>query len=139
MPHGDTHSALANGVFLFGDAGGLGGEFGVELGEGLPLFGEIVFVEDGFDGALRNAGFAVDAFFGVDVEHLLPFVEALNRANGDAIGVLATKAGLGNDVGHWEKPFSTLRGEGKSGYKNGWMATMFGEVSVETSRYCRRT
>jgi hypothetical protein len=36
----------------------------------------------------------------VDVEHLVPFVEAFDRANDHAIGVLAAEAGLANDVRH---------------------------------------
>jgi hypothetical protein len=46
----------------------------------------------------------------MDVEHLLPFVEALDRANHDAVGVFASEARFGNDVSHrdtspyWHRP-----------------------------------
>jgi hypothetical protein len=36
----------------------------------------------------------------MDVEHPLPFIEALDRADYHAIGVLAVVAGLANYVGH---------------------------------------
>jgi hypothetical protein len=57
-------------------------------------------VEDGFDRAFRNTRFAVDAFFRVNVEHLLPFVEALYRANDYTISVLAGETRFANDVRH---------------------------------------
>ena len=60
----------------------------------LPFFGDVVFVEDRFDRAFRHARFAVDAFVRMDVQNLLPFVEAFDRANHDAIGVLAAEARL---------------------------------------------
>src|SRR5262249_28193958 len=78
----------------------LGRLLGVERRELLPLVGQVVFVEDGFDGALGDAGLAVDAFLRVDVEHLRPFVEAVDRAYDHAIGVFAVEAGLGDDVSH---------------------------------------
>ena len=43
-------------------------------------FGDVVFVEDRLDRADRLAGAAVNAFVGVDVEHPLTFVDAVNRA-----------------------------------------------------------
>jgi hypothetical protein len=36
----------------------------------------------------------------MDVEHLLPFIEALDRANDDTVGVFAPEAGLANHVSH---------------------------------------
>jgi len=57
-------------------------------------------MEDRFDRALRDARFAIDAFFGVNVEDLIPFIETLDRADDDAVGVFATEARFGNDVGH---------------------------------------
>ena len=86
--------------FLFGDDGTLGGHFGVELDEGLLVFGHVVLVKDGFDGTFGDAGFAVDALIRMDVENLLAFIEALDRANNYAVGVLAAEAGLANNVGH---------------------------------------
>ena len=57
-------------------------------------------MENGFYGAFCDAGFAVNALIGVNVEHFVPFVETLNGANDDAIGISASYARLGNDVGH---------------------------------------
>lgn len=73
---------------------------GVEFDVALPLFRNVVFVKDCFDGAFRNARFAIDTLFGVDVEHLISLVEALYGANDDAIGVFASRARLGNNVSH---------------------------------------
>ncbi len=48
-----------------------------------------------------NTGFAIDALFGVDVQHLGPFVEALDRANNYAQSVItAAIAGLSHYVSH---------------------------------------
>jgi hypothetical protein len=57
-------------------------------------------VEDGGNGTLWHAGFAVNAFIRIDEEHLRAFVETVNRTNHDTIGVLAVKARLGDDVSH---------------------------------------
>jgi len=73
---------------------------GVELDIALPLVRDVVLVEDGFNGAFGNACFAINTLFGVDVEHLIAFVEALYWANDDAIGVFASRARLGNNVSH---------------------------------------
>src|SRR5262249_40413627 len=77
-----------------------GGALGVEGGEAGPLGRHVGLGEDGLDGALRHARLAVDAVGRVDVEHLLVLVEALHRADRDAVGVLAVVAGLADGVGH---------------------------------------
>jgi len=72
--------------------------FGVELE---PLFKARLRV--GFDRLRRALGLAhpaIDAFIGVDHEHILAFVEAIDRANLDAIHVLALNAIFRNDIGH---------------------------------------
>jgi hypothetical protein len=67
-------------------------------------------MENSFHGTLWNACLAVNALVRVNVEHFVAFVEALYRANNNAIGVLATKARLGNDMSHDENPSSQLSG-----------------------------
>ena len=57
-------------------------------------------MEDCLNRTLRNAGLTVDALVGVDVDHLVPLVEALDGAHHDAVGVLAGKTGFGDDMGH---------------------------------------
>jgi hypothetical protein len=57
-------------------------------------------VKDGFDGALWDAGFAVDAFVRVDVEDFFAFIKTFHRANHDTISVLAAEARFANDVRH---------------------------------------
>jgi hypothetical protein len=57
-------------------------------------------MEDCFNGTLGNASFAVNALVRMNVQNLLTLIEALNRANHDAIGVLAAEARLTDDVSH---------------------------------------
>ena len=45
-----------------------------------PLFRHVIFVVDRIDRAHRFAGTAVDAFVGVDVEHPVTLVNAVDRA-----------------------------------------------------------
>jgi len=44
--------------------------FGVDFDVFVPFFGEVFFGEDGLNGAFVDAEAAVDAGFGIDVEHL---------------------------------------------------------------------
>ena len=64
-----------------------------------PLIETMLAVRlDGVDWALRLADPAVDALVGVDDEHVLALVEAVDRAHRDAIGGLALDALLIDDV-----------------------------------------
>src|SRR5690606_11300261 len=65
-----------------------------------PLFGQVVFVVDGLDGADRLARTAVDALVGVDVEHAVALVDAVDGALVDTGAVFDIHAGKGDDVGH---------------------------------------
>ena len=47
-------------------------------------------MEDCFNGSLGNACFAIDAFFWVNVKHLIAFIEAFYGANDYAICVFAS-------------------------------------------------
>src|SRR4029078_5618695 len=55
---------------------------------------------DGIHRAFRFTDPAIDAFVGVDDQHVLAFVEAVDRADLDAIHILAADAGLGHHVSH---------------------------------------
>ena len=70
------------------------------MGQTLQSQPQVVFVEDGFDGALGDASFTVYAFVRMDVQHRLPLVEAFDRANDNAISIFTVETGFGNDVGH---------------------------------------
>ena len=76
------------------------GKLSVQFRVASPFFREIVLVEDGFNWTLGNARFAVDAFFRVDDQNRFTFIEALDRANHDAVCVFAVEAWFGNDVCH---------------------------------------
>ena len=55
----------------------------IEFDEALPLVRHVILVEDRFGGAFLDAGSAVDAFIGVDVDHGFVFarVKTLDGAN----------------------------------------------------------
>jgi hypothetical protein len=60
------------------DDGELQGFLPVQRGEFLPFVGQVVFMEDGLDGALGDASLTIDALLGMDVQNLRPFL-ALQR------------------------------------------------------------
>jgi hypothetical protein len=78
----------------------MGSAFEVDLDPLVKVLRELCLVEDRFDGALRDAGAAVDALFGIDVEHLGVSMEAIDRANCDAVGETALAAVVGYHEGH---------------------------------------
>src|SRR5581483_2623145 len=87
-------------IFLIRDGRASARHFGVDLDE-VQLIPRQVYVSvDRIDGAFWNAHGAVDAFVGVDDQHVRPLFEAIHRADVDAVGVFALDAGFGNDVGH---------------------------------------
>jgi hypothetical protein len=55
---------------------------------------------DSVDWALRLSDAAIDALVGMDDEHIVALIEAVDRANFDAIGVFALDANFSDDVGH---------------------------------------
>src|SRR5688572_21496390 len=75
-------------------------ELGVELQELLLAGRHVVLRADRFDGALGLAQRAIDALLGIDDEHVRPFVEAIDGAHLDAVGVLALDTGFRDDEGH---------------------------------------
>src|SRR5215207_4225414 len=79
-------------------------ELGVGLGVVLPLLGDVVLVEDRLDRADRLTGSAVDALVGVDVEHPLALVDAVDRTLLDTRQVLQIDAGLRDGVCHERCP-----------------------------------
>jgi hypothetical protein len=91
---------IGQGWLLLGDNLRLWSHFSVHFDVVLPFVRHIVFMENGFDGALWNTGFAVNTFFWMDVDHLLAFVEALYRTDDNTIGIAAANARLSNYVSH---------------------------------------
>src|SRR5262245_17468625 len=75
-------------------------ELGVERDPVALLRRHVVLGEDRLDRALGDAQRAIDAFPGVDHQHVRALAEAVDRADVDAVGVLALDAALGDDVGH---------------------------------------
>src|SRR5436190_17002324 len=91
-------------------------ELGVELQELFLTGRHVVLGADRLDRALGLAERAVDALLGIDHEHVRTFVEAIDRAHFDTVGVLALDAGLGHDEGHWAYPRGLFEG-GEFSYK----------------------
>ena len=89
---------------LFGNHFALWGHLRVQFDEAFPFAWNVVFVEDCFNRAFRNACLAVNALFWMDVKHLIAFVEALYGANHNTIGITATNTRLSYNVGHVSKP-----------------------------------
>src|SRR5215208_312434 len=111
---GDEGDVAYQGADVGRPAGGaerllaLGEERGVGDGEVLPLGRDVVLVEDGLHRADGLAGAAVHTLLGVDVEHAVALVDAVDRAFLDAGLVLDVDAGLGDDVGHRSAPSHTV-------------------------------
>src|ERR1051326_3383098 len=83
---------------LAGDVRPLGGEVGVQL---VPLLRLGIGVrDDRLRRALGLAHAAVDALVGMDDEHVVALVEAVDGADLDAVHVLALDAVFGDDVSH---------------------------------------
>ena len=72
----------------------------VQFGKGFPFFRQIVFVENCFYRALWDTCLTVNAFIWMNVKHLVAFIKAFDRANNNAVCVLAGEAGLSNDMCH---------------------------------------
>ena len=76
------------------------GKFEIERGE-LDFVGiEIFFSLNGVDRALGNADSTVNAFVWINHQKIGAFTKAVNWANINTVGIFATDAGFGNNVGH---------------------------------------
>src|ERR687898_494259 len=83
---------------LAGDVRPSGRQAAIEL---QPLLQALLGVgQDGVGRAFGLADAAVDAFVGIDDQHVLALVEAIHGADFDAVHVLAFDASLGHDIGH---------------------------------------
>src|SRR3954447_17410382 len=65
-----------------------------------PLGGRLAVGDNCLGRAFRLAHPTIDAFVGVDDQHVLAFIEAVDGAHLDAIHVFAADAGFSDDVGH---------------------------------------
>src|ERR1700737_2621818 len=66
-----------------------------------PWFG---ISHDGIDGTFRSANATVDAFVGMDDEHVLALVEAVHGAHGDAVQGFAANPAIVADVSQLTTP-----------------------------------
>src|SRR6185295_6193094 len=81
----------------------------VDLDPRAQVLWQLGLVEDGLHRALRHTGAAIDALLGIDVQHLLVSVEAVDRTHRDAVGETALAAVVGYHEGHDGK--SSIRWE----------------------------
>jgi len=77
---------------------------GIQLNLMQPRRRHIVFVENGLDRALGNTGFAVDAFIGMDVNHIGVSIQAIAGANLQARLIFAAFARFSHDHRHIGAP-----------------------------------
>jgi hypothetical protein len=85
-------------VLLLGDVGPALGVFGVDLE---PLLQARLGIRlDGVGGTFGFADAAVDAFVGMDDQHVLALVEAVDGTDFNAVGIFAFDAGFSDDVSH---------------------------------------
>lgn len=83
-----------------GDDGVLRRFLGVQ-GDAMMLgSGDIIVLKNRLHGAFGDTQHAVNADLGIDVKRQRRFVETVDRANFDAVGVLAVEAGFGDDMSH---------------------------------------
>ena len=103
-------------LFGIGHGGGLAGDIGPDRGEpGVdlkPFFQARFSVgANGFGGAFGFTDATINALVGMDDEHVLPFIEAVNRAHFNAVCIFAFDAIVRDDVGHVGSPGISLSGE----------------------------
>ena len=93
---------VRQGWFTLGDAlPAFGaGQFDVQFDESELVCWHVFFGVNGVDWAFRDADGAIDAFIGVDDQHVRAFAEAVNRAHVHTVGVFAFDTGFRNDMGH---------------------------------------
>ena len=72
----------------------------VEFNVGQGFFWDVIFVENRFGGAFRDAGFAVNAGFWVDVGHFWALVKTVAGASCYASGIFTSNACFGDDMCH---------------------------------------
>src|SRR3954469_23956586 len=90
---------VGGAVLLASNVGPLGRIGGVDLE---PLLKAAFGVgQNRLGRAFGFAHAAIDAFGRIDDEHVLAFVEAVDRTDLDAIHIFALNAGIGDDVSHW--------------------------------------
>jgi hypothetical protein len=70
----------------------------------MPFFRQVLFGKDGLYGTLGFASTAINAFFGVDIQHVDPLsigrVDAIDGADFNAGLVFDVDAGFSDYVGH---------------------------------------
>src|SRR5581483_11818655 len=105
---GDERRVLVELADLRGTAGRaeIFEELVVRAGEVLPLLRNVVLVEDRLDRTHRLTGTTVDALIGVDVEHPVALVDAVDRTLLDARLVEQVDTRFGDDVGHGSPSFA---------------------------------
>ena len=64
------------------------------------VLGHVGISKDCFHRTLRNAGIAIDASVGIDVEAISQFMKCFDRTDSGTVGVLAVDTQFNNHIGH---------------------------------------
>ncbi|OCJ00406.1 hypothetical protein A6U86_12420 [Rhizobium sp. AC27/96] len=113
---GDKGMILASRSALVPTAGGapagdgIGKEITVHIAKDLPLGRHFLIPQDSVDRTDGKTKPAIDAFFGVNVEHPPTFVDAVHRTRDGAIAILDIDTGLCDYVSH---KFRLARSQGR--------------------------
>ena len=92
------------GIALDGDVGPFGGKLGVHLKPFLKA--RLCIRLDGIGRAFGFAYAAINAFIGVDHQHVFALIETVHGADFHAIHIFALNAVFGDDVGHGNPVFA---------------------------------
>jgi hypothetical protein len=65
-----------------------------------PLFGDVVLVVDGFNRTHRLTRTTIHTLIGVDIEHTIAFIDAIDRAFIDAGSIFNIHTGKCDYIGH---------------------------------------
>ncbi len=102
-------------------------ELAVSLGVLTPLLRHVIFIVDRFHRTDRYAGPAVDTLVGLDVEHSITLIDAVDGALCDTRFIFNINAWLGNHIGHDAPPSRSAEGrpcqvvaEAKAGAESWW-------------------
>ena len=85
-------------------------KLGVQARERLLIVRNVVLRVNGFDRTFGNTERAIDAFIRIDNQKIGTFPKAIDRTDIDAVGILATNATLGDNVGHCRESLAGAEG-----------------------------
>src|SRR5690606_24153478 len=98
--HAIPFLGIGQWILTLSDVGPLLAQLGVDVDILHLIRRQLVLGENGLGRAFWLAQGAVDALIGIDYKEIRAFVEAIDRANLNAVGVLALNTVIGNNKSH---------------------------------------